>query len=131
MTGKDQTSRENVIIQVEKIKNRLSSLSQKDIRQTETIENLLNGDFGFARISKIKNVPASKDHVYCFEVSKNYPGFVAGAGGIFTHNCFGYLGYRNARWGRIDAHESINAYAREKILKIIDLAEENNLECVA
>ncbi|KKL19701.1 hypothetical protein LCGC14_2462830, partial [marine sediment metagenome] len=44
---------------------------------------------------------------------------------------FGYLGYRNARWGRIDAHETINAYAREKILNIVDLAEENNLECIA
>ncbi|MFW9928511.1 MAG: DNA polymerase domain-containing protein [Candidatus Thorarchaeota archaeon] len=44
--------------------------------------------------------------------------------------CFGYLGYRNARWGRIDAHETINAYAREKILKVVELGEENSLEPV-
>jgi DNA polymerase-2 len=45
--------------------------------------------------------------------------------------CFGYLGYRNARWGRIDAHETINAYARDKILSIVRLAEDNNLLTIA
>ena len=27
--------------------------------------------------------------------------------------CFGYTGYRNARFGRIECHESICAWARE------------------
>ncbi|HEY6103714.1 MAG TPA: DNA polymerase domain-containing protein, partial [bacterium] len=30
---------------------------------------------------------------------------------------FGYLGYRNARFGRIEAHESVTAYSREKLLQ--------------
>ncbi len=37
--------------------------------------------------------------------------------------CFGYLGYKNARFGRIEAHETVTAYAREKLLTARALAE--------
>ena len=37
--------------------------------------------------------------------------------------CFGYLGYKNARFGRIEAHESVNAYSREAILRAKEIAE--------
>ena len=30
--------------------------------------------------------------------------------------CFGYLGYKNARFGRIEAHEAVTAYGRDKLL---------------
>ncbi|HEV2520219.1 MAG TPA: DNA polymerase domain-containing protein [Thermoplasmata archaeon] len=36
---------------------------------------------------------------------------------------FGYQGYRNARFGRIECHEAINAYARELIAQLIRRAE--------
>ncbi|MHA1984126.1 MAG: LAGLIDADG family homing endonuclease [Candidatus Hodarchaeales archaeon] len=131
LTGKNQTSRENVRLQVEKITKQKEKLSCDQLKQLEQVEYLVNGDLGFANVTSIEIVPAKEESVYCFEVSKYYPGFVAGAGGTFTHNCFGYLGYRNARWGRIDAHETINAYARDKILRVVDLAEENELELAA
>lgn len=38
--------------------------------------------------------------------------------------CFGYTGYRNARFGRIECHESITAYAREMLLDAMETAEE-------
>ncbi len=38
--------------------------------------------------------------------------------------CFGYLGYKNARFGRIEAHESVNAYGREVLLQAKELVEE-------
>jgi len=38
--------------------------------------------------------------------------------------CFGYTGYRNARFGRIECHESINAYGREIMLQASGMAEE-------
>ena len=38
--------------------------------------------------------------------------------------CFGYLGYKNARFGRIEAHESVNAFSREAILQAKEIAEE-------
>jgi DNA polymerase elongation subunit (family B) len=37
--------------------------------------------------------------------------------------CFGYLGYKNARFGRIEAHETVTAYGRETLLTAIHLAE--------
>jgi DNA polymerase-2 len=37
--------------------------------------------------------------------------------------CFGYLGYKNARFGRIEAHEAVNAYGREALLSAKELVE--------
>lgn len=37
--------------------------------------------------------------------------------------CFGYLGYRNARFGKIEAHESVTAIGREILLKAKEIAE--------
>jgi len=37
--------------------------------------------------------------------------------------CFGYTGYKNARFGKIEAHEAINALAREKLLVAKEIAE--------
>jgi DNA polymerase elongation subunit (family B) len=36
---------------------------------------------------------------------------------------FGYQGYRNARFGRIECHEAINAYARELLATLVSDAE--------
>lgn len=36
---------------------------------------------------------------------------------------FGYLGYRNARFGRIEAHEATTAFSREMLLRAKELAE--------
>ncbi len=38
-------------------------------------------------------------------------------------SCFGYLGYKNARFGRIEAHESVNAFSRNIILTAKEIAE--------
>jgi DNA polymerase-2 len=38
--------------------------------------------------------------------------------------CFGYLGYKNARFGRIEAHESVTAYGREALLRAKEAAED-------
>jgi DNA polymerase-2 len=37
--------------------------------------------------------------------------------------CFGYLGYKNARFGRIEAHEAVTAYGREILLRAKELVE--------
>ena len=36
---------------------------------------------------------------------------------------FGYLGYKNARFGRIEAHESVTAYSRDILLQAKESAE--------
>lgn len=38
-------------------------------------------------------------------------------------SCLGYLGYKNARFGRIEAHESVNAFSREIFLTAKEIAE--------
>jgi DNA polymerase-2 len=38
-------------------------------------------------------------------------------------SCFGYLGYKNARFGKIEAHESVNAFSRDSILTAKEIAE--------
>jgi DNA polymerase-2 len=38
--------------------------------------------------------------------------------------CFGYLGYKNARFGRIESHESVTAYGRESLLRAKEAAED-------
>jgi DNA polymerase-2 len=42
--------------------------------------------------------------------------------------CFGYLGYKNARFGRIEAHEAVTAYGREALLRAKESAEDLNFE---
>jgi len=42
--------------------------------------------------------------------------------------CFGYTGYRNARFGRIECHEAINAYGRELMLQASEIAEAHGFE---
>lgn len=37
--------------------------------------------------------------------------------------CFGYLGYKNARFGRIEAHEAVTAYGREVLLRAKETVE--------
>ena len=38
--------------------------------------------------------------------------------------CFGYLGYKNARFGRIEAHQAVTAYSRECLLSAKEAAED-------
>ncbi len=44
--------------------------------------------------------------------------------------CFGYLGYKNSRFGRIEAHESVSAYSREALLTAKELAEADGFHLV-
>ena len=37
--------------------------------------------------------------------------------------CFGYLGFKKSRMGRIEAHEAVNAFAREGLLRAKEIAE--------
>lgn len=43
---------------------------------------------------------------------------------------FGFLGYRNARFGRIEAHEAVTAYGREKLLLAKEICEEKGYRII-
>jgi len=42
--------------------------------------------------------------------------------------CFGYMGYRNARYGRIECHESITAFSRDILLTASEVAQQAGYE---
>jgi DNA polymerase I len=42
--------------------------------------------------------------------------------------CFGYTGYRNAKFGQIEVHEQITAISRELLMQIKEMAERMDLE---
>ncbi len=44
--------------------------------------------------------------------------------------CFGYLGFKKSRLGRIEAHESVNAFARDLLLRAKEIAEEEGFELI-
>jgi len=44
--------------------------------------------------------------------------------------CFGYLGYKNARFGKVDAHIAVCAFARDALLRTARLAEERGFQIV-
>ncbi|MFW9812558.1 MAG: DNA polymerase domain-containing protein [Candidatus Thorarchaeota archaeon] len=45
-------------------------------------------------------------------------------------SCFGYLGFKNAKFGRVEAHTAVTALSREVMLKTKDIGEEMGLEMV-
>ncbi len=42
--------------------------------------------------------------------------------------CFGYTGYKNARFGKIEAHEAINAYGRAALIQAKEIVESHGFE---
>ena len=44
--------------------------------------------------------------------------------------CFGYLGYRNARFGKIEAHETVTAIGRELLLRAKEIVEKHGFQVI-
>ena len=44
--------------------------------------------------------------------------------------CFGYLGYKNSRFGKVDAHIAVCAFARDALLRTVRIAEKYGFEVV-
>lgn len=43
---------------------------------------------------------------------------------------FGYLGYRNAKFGKLESHEAVTAFGREKLIIAKEVSEEYNYNVV-
>ncbi|MHA1298009.1 MAG: DNA polymerase domain-containing protein [Candidatus Helarchaeota archaeon] len=41
--------------------------------------------------------------------------------------CFGYMGFRNARFGRVEGHQTVTAYSRELLLRAAEIARTKKL----
>ena len=46
-------------------------------------------------------------------------------------SCFGYLGFKNARWGSIESHQCVTAYARRYLLQAKQTCEQFGFEVLA
>ncbi len=44
--------------------------------------------------------------------------------------CFGYLGYKNARFGKIESHEAVTSISRELLLQAKEVAEASGFEVI-
>jgi len=44
--------------------------------------------------------------------------------------CFGYLGYKNSRFGKVDAHIAVCAFARDALLRTMRIAEQRGFEVI-
>jgi DNA polymerase elongation subunit (family B) len=112
--------------QVRKKISRMQSrrLDEDQIAQMNRVEKLIDGDLGFVRIRKIERLEACPEYVYCFQLEDDeVPGFFAGEDLTFTHNYFGYLGFNNAKFGRIDAHIGVCAWDRKVLVDAARVAE--------
>jgi DNA polymerase elongation subunit (family B) len=85
-------------------------------------QRLVSSSLAFSPVIAIEEVAYDSPFVYCFELADEPTAFFT-EGGILTANSFGYLGYRNARFGRIEAHEAVTAYSREMLLRAKEVAE--------
>src|SRR5207244_1271614 len=83
----------------------------------------------FVSVKKIEKVAPTGPYVYCFEVTGPPNGFLV-QGMVYASNSFGYQGYKNARFGRIECHEAINAYARDILVHTMEIAESHGYEVV-
>jgi DNA polymerase elongation subunit (family B) len=96
------------------------------------VRRLIDSDLGFVRVKRVEEIEnRSDDFVYCFQIDDDsLPGFFAGEGAVFTHNCFGYLSYRNAKFGLIDCHIAVCAFARKILLDTVRIAERRGFEVI-
>jgi DNA polymerase elongation subunit (family B) len=122
VTNKQFVSREDALQKFEQLIDKQNRFDQQDFEDLERLKTLLHSSLTFSRIVSIEEVSPRTPFVYCFGVDQGLPGFVV-EGNVFTHNCFGYTGYKNARYGRIECHESITAYGREIMLRSAEIAE--------
>jgi DNA polymerase elongation subunit (family B) len=120
-------SRENAIVKLGQLYDKKDKFDQNELESLERLNELLQSNLTFSQILSIEEVTPRTPYVYCFEVDEGLPGFVV-EGNIFTHNCFGYTGYKNARFGRIECHESINAYGRDILVRTMEIAEHYGYE---
>ncbi|HYB75974.1 MAG TPA: LAGLIDADG family homing endonuclease, partial [Nitrososphaerales archaeon] len=104
-------------------------LNEDEEEQIRRIRKLLNSDLGFVRVRKIEKLADRPEYVYCFQLAEDeVPGFFTGEGLVLTHNCFGYLGHSNAKFGRIDAHISVCAWDRKILIDTARIAERRGFE---
>jgi DNA polymerase elongation subunit (family B) len=118
----EMVSRKTAQVKLQQILQKAHLLCDRSLDQLHELKRLVQSSLNFTRVTSVEAVPSADQFVYCFKLADEPPAFFVD-GGVLTHNCFGYLGYRNARFGRIEAHEAVTAFGRDKLLRAKELAE--------
>jgi DNA polymerase elongation subunit (family B) len=122
-------SAENVLRRIRRIEKKRQQISESDRRIIQNFERLAQSEMTFLRVRDIEDFVPQTEFVYCFEMEEELNGFVT-QGNLFVSNSFGYQGYKNARFGRIECHEAINAFARDILVRTMEIAESHGYEVV-
>jgi len=122
-------SAEDVLQRIHRIEKKQQQISESDRRTIENLERLAHSDLTFLRVNDLETVEPQTEFVYCFEMEEELNGFIT-QGNLVVSNSFGYQGYKNARFGRIECHEAINAYARNILVRTMEIAESHGYEVV-
>ncbi len=112
---------------LQQVSQRIHRLDERLVLQLKCAHELVQSSLAFAQVVAIERVSAPDPFVYCFQLAEEPAAFFI-EGGVLTHNCFGYLGYRNARFGRIESHEAVTAFGREKLLQAKEICEAHDYE---
>jgi DNA polymerase-2 len=112
---------------LQRVSQRIHRLDGRLGLQLDRVHELVRSPLAFAQVVDIERVKAADPFVYCFQLGEEPAAFFI-EGGVLTHNCFGYLGYRNARFGRIESHEAVTAFGREKLLQAKEICEDHGYE---
>ncbi len=136
LTNVERISLHSARVKIEQIRRRLDRLSPQDAVELARVSKLINSDLVYERVKSIQKVLPTGPYVYCVTMNQD-PRVFCLQGGVLTGNCFGYLGYKNARFGKIEAHESVTAWGREVLLRAKECVEKRgfhvlhgNVDCV-
>jgi len=122
-------SAEDILQRIQRIREKQRQISEFDRRTIQQLESLVQSELTFLRVREIDEVTPQTEFVYCFEMAEELNGFIT-QGNLFVGNSFGYQGYKNARFGRIECHEAINAFARNILVRTMEIAESHGYEVV-
>jgi DNA polymerase elongation subunit (family B) len=122
-------SAENVLRRLERIKKKHHQIPESDRKIIQSLERFAQSELTFLYVRNLDAVAPRTDNVYCFEMEEELNGFIV-QGNLFVANSFGYQGYKNARFGRIECHEAINAFARNILVRTMEIAESHGYEVV-
>lgn len=121
ISGMEMISKDLAELKLEQVLEKAQRNGKRPDR-LDDMRRLIESPLIFAPVVVVEQVQYHAPFVYCFEVVGEPAAFCV-EGGILTGNSFGYLGYRNARFGRIEAHEATTAFSREMLLRAKELAE--------
>ena len=126
---------------IDELSNRLTSQERQSWRvknnelinilsdHLEGLEKFGNAPISFTRVVSVSQLEISPEYVYCFELDSPTPWFMI-EGSLITHNCFGYLGFKNSRWGSIESHQCVTAYARRYLQQAAGICQDFGYEVI-